>query len=342
MRLRFVTGANSAFFPTLMVLLQSFAEQIDRRLLYVCDYGLAPAQQEFLRRRALLLERSPALGPPMSPLREKAILHEYFRHSGLEATEADAVVWLDGDLTIVDCSLVEIEAVTAEMARRDIEIAACPQGTIAELVASLRRRGSAGAPFERSLAESAIDTAKPYYSTGIFLCRSPSFLERWSETSRVAAEQPVLDQNMFNIVVHRGARPVLALDIDIWQTQADAIDRVQVTLDPARSVRRLMLDGRSVKILHSTSPSMRQLFIGMASFSVADLVLEASFKLLRLKPLLEVQLDLLSRFLTENRTELLELEICQPLARSITGYAFKSAPQPHRPASSAPAAKAER
>ncbi len=327
MRLRFVTGANSAFFPTLMVLLQSFAEQIDRRLPHVCDYGLAPAQREFLRRRGLLLQRSPALGPPMSPLREKAILHDYFRHSGLEVTDADAVVWLDGDLTIVGCSLAEFEAVTAEMARTDVAIAACPQCTVAELVAALRRGGSAGAPFERTLAESGIDGSKPYYSTGIFVCRSPGFLERWSETSRRAAEQPVLDQNMFNIVVHRGARPVLALDIDLWQTQGNAIDRVQMTLDPGRSPCRPMLDGRPVKILHSTSSSMRQLFIGMATFSVADLMLDASFKLLRPKLLLQVQLELLGRFLTENRAELLQLGICQPSANAIAGYAFKTAPQ---------------
>ena len=82
MRLLFVTGANSAFFPTLMVLLQSFAEQIGGRLPFVCNYGLAAGQQEFLRRRNALLERPPALGPPMAPLREKAILHEYFRTAG--------------------------------------------------------------------------------------------------------------------------------------------------------------------------------------------------------------------------------------------------------------------
>ena len=337
MRLRFVTGANRAFFPTLMVLLQSFAEQIDRRLLHVCDYGLAPAQREFLRRRGLLLERSPTLGPLMSPLREKAILHEYFGHSGLAATDVDAVVWLDGDLTIVECSLAEIEAVTAEMARTDVEIAACPQGTIAELVAALRRLGSAGAPFERALTESAIDAAKPYYSTGIFVCRSPSFLERWCAVSRVAADQPVLDQNMFNIVAHRGMLPVLALDIDIWQTQGDTLDRVRVTLEPSRQAGRMMLDGRSVKILHATSSTVRHLFVGPASFSVGDLVLEGAFKLLRPQPLLELQLGLLGRFLIAHRAELLELGLCRPAATAIAGFSFRISPQ--RPAGAASAAK---
>ena len=137
---------------------------------------------------------------------------------------------------------------------------------------------------------------------------------------------------MFNIIVHRGTRPVLALDIDIWQTQGDALERVQVTLDPARQTGRVMLDGRSVKILHSTSHSMRQLFIGEASFSVADLMLQGGFKLLRPKPLLETQLGLLGRFLTENRAELLELQICQRSAHAIAGYLLKTGPQAQRSA----------
>ena len=324
MALRFVTGANSAFFPTLIVLLQSFAEQIGGGLPYVCDYGLATAQREFLRRRGLLLERAPALGPPMSPLREKAILHEYFQHSGLDAVQADAVVWLDGDLTILGCSLADVEAVVSEMARRDIEIAASPQGTIAELLATLRRQSSAGAPFERLLAESSIHTAGTYYSTGIFVCRSPNFLERWSELSRVAADQPVLDQNMFNVLAHCRARPVLALDIDAWQVQGDALDRLRLAPKAACPGNPVLLDGKPVKILHATSSTIRHLFIGLASFTVGDLVLEGAFKLLRPKPLLELQLGLLGRFLTAHRDELLELELCRPAVSAVAGYTFKT------------------
>jgi hypothetical protein len=328
MQLRFVTGANSAFFPTLMVLLQSFAEQIGGGFPHVCDYGLSASQREFLRRRGLLLERSPALGPPMSALREKVILHEYFRHSGLAAATTDAVIWLDGDLTLVGCPLADVEAVVEEMAKRGVEIAASPQGTIAELLAALRRQGRTGAPFERLLAESGIDTARTYYSTGLFVCRSPSFLERWAELGRVAAEQAVLDQNMFNVEVYRAARPVLALDCNTWQAQGDALERVRLVPDAARLGSPAFLDGQPIKVLHATSSSIRHLFIGPASFSVGDLVLDGAFKLLRPQPLLELQLSVLGRFLIQHRNELLELGLCRPAATAITGYAFKCSLQP--------------
>lgn len=321
MRLQFVTGANGAFFPTLMVLLQSFAEQIGGTLPYVCDYGLTANQREFLRRRGLLLERLPALGPPMSPLREKAILHEYFRHTGLDAT--DNVIWLDGDLTIVRCSRADIEAIVTSMVEHEIEIAACPQGTMAEVLDVFRRQGTAGAPFAELLAESAIDTAKPYYSTGIFFCRSANFLERWSKISRRAPDQPVLDQNLFNVVAHRGTRPVLPLEIDLWQAQGETLGRLLIETDAAHGRSFALLDGRVVKILHATSTTTRDLFIAPASFSVADLVLEGAFKLLRREPLLDLQLGLLGRFLIQHRTELLELGLCRP-GPAVDGYVLRS------------------
>ncbi len=323
MRLEFVTGANGAFFPTLLVLLQSFAEQVGGRLPSVCDYGLATTQREFLRRRDLLLERPSALGPPMGPLREKGILHEYFRHSGIDVGGADAVVWLDADLTLVGCSRADFEAVAAEIARRDIEIAASSEGTIARMLEIFRRQGSPVAPFERLLVESAIDTAKPYYSTGVFLCRAASFLERWSETSRGAGDQPVLDQNMFNVIVHRGTHPVLPLDIDIWQAQGDTLERLRIAPGTAPGRGSVLFDGQPVKILHTTSPTIRHLLIGAAAFSAGDLVLEGAVKLLRPQPLLDLQLGLLSRFLAEHRTELLELGLCRLAAEATAGYSLR-------------------
>jgi hypothetical protein len=324
MRLHFVTGANGAFFPTLMVLLESFAEQIGGTLPYVCDYGLATTQREFLRRRGLLLQRPSALGPPMGALREKAIVREYFRHGEIDLGGADAVVWLDGDLTLVGCSRADFETAAAEMARRDIAIAASPQGTIATALEGFRRQGSPTAPFEQLLTEST-DPALPYYSTGLFLCRSPSFLERWSEVSRTAAEQPVLDQNVFNAVVHRGAHAVLPLDIDIWQAQGETLDRLRTAPGGPHGRSPVLLDGQPVKILHATSPAIQHLLVGPASFSTSDLVLDGAFKLLRPEPLLDLQLGLLSRFLVEHRTELLELGLCRLAASPTAGYALRFA-----------------
>src|SRR5262249_7235461 len=156
----------------------------------------------------------------------KAILIDYFRHSGVGTGALDAIVWLDGDLTFVGSSRADFEGVAAEMGRRNIEIAASQQGTIVGMLEALRRQGSPTAPFEQLLPANTVDAASPYYSTGVFLCRSPGFLERWSELSRNALDQPVIDQNVFNAIVHRGGHPVLPLDIDIWQAQGETLDRV--------------------------------------------------------------------------------------------------------------------
>ena len=323
MRLLFVTAANKAFFPTLLVFLQSFAEQVGGDIPYVCDYGLDTTQREFLRRRGRLLQRAPALGSPRSPLWEKAMVIEYFQASGIDIADGDAVVWLDGDLTLVSCSRHDVEAVVAEMTPGNIEIAATPQSTVAAMLEVFRRQGpGVAAPFERLLAESGIEKTKTYYSAGMFFCRSRSFLERWSELSRTAADQPVLDENVFNAIIYSSGRSILPLDIDLWQAQGDTLDRLRIAPNAGGARGPVLIDGRVVKILHATSPTVRHLFIGQATFNAGDLVLEGAFKLLRPKPLLDLQLGILRRFLTTHRTELLELGLCRLAPTPVQGYTF--------------------
>jgi len=326
MNLLFVTGATRAYFPTLLVLLQSFAEQIGGNPPCVCDYGLDTGQRHFLRRRGLLLERPPAFRHAIHPLREKALLSAYLGHNGIDASGLDAVIWLDADLTIVGCTRTDFESATDEMTARGIIIAASPQGTIADLLAVLRRLNPITEPFERALADSAIEHTRTYYSSGIFICRSPSFLDEWRELGFRVADHPVLDQNMFNVVIHRSAAPVLALDSEEWQAQGDALDRVQLAPAAAQGRQIAYLGERQVKILHATSPSMRHLFVGPASLAVHDLVLDGAFKLLRSKPLLELQLGLLGRFLVSHGTELVELGICTRTDIAAHGIAFSSLP----------------
>lgn len=328
MRLLFVTGATRAYFPTLLVLLQSFAERIGGELPRVCDYGLDEGQREFLRRRGRLLARPPSFRHAVHPLREKALLGEYLKHNRLDVASLDAVIWLDADLTIVGCSRADFEGCVLDMAARNIPIAASPQGTIADLLASLRRLNPVTEPFERVLAEPAIDHARTYYSSGIFICRSQRFLDQWRDLGFDVADHPVLDQNMFNIVIHREALPVLALSSNAWQTQGDALDRVRIAETAPQGRQTAYVGEEQVKILHATSPSLRHLFVGPASLAVHDLVLDGAFKLLRRKALVELQLDLLSRFLVSHGKELVELGICKRAAAPVQGYELRIASKP--------------
>ena len=325
MQLHFVTGSNQVYFPTLMLMLQSFAEQVGGTLPFVCDYGLAPGQREFLRRRGLLLERPSALGPPMAPLHEKTILRDYFRHSGIDIGAADAVVWLDADLTFVGCSRGDFEQAAAEMCQRNVEIAASRQASFGWIIKAVRSLGPAIDPFEQLLDTGSIDGTRPYYSGGLFICRSPDFLDRWAALSRGAPERPVFDQNVLNAVIYRGEMPVLPLDIDIWQAQGVTLDRVRVVPDPILGRGSVQLDGRPVKILHATSPSPGHVLAGHASFVAGDLVLDGAFKLLRAQPLLDLQLALLSRFMAEHRTELLEIGLCRLAPTAIAVYELRIA-----------------
>ncbi|MGH7125159.1 MAG: hypothetical protein ACREFI_12355 [Stellaceae bacterium] len=337
MRLCFVTGATRAFFPTLTVLLQSFTERIGGARLHVCDYGLGDGQREFLRRRGLLLDRPPALPLAMHPLREKAALMAFLRHAGVDPGSFDAVIWLDADLTLTTCSLADFEALAGAMIAGDVDIAASPQGTFAELLGSLRRLNSKTAPIERLLAEHAVDSARAYYSSGIFVCRARGFLEDWLELTMSVEDHAVLDQNVFNVLIQRTGKRVLELDIDIWQAQGETLDRLRVERGGAGDGPSVFLDERVVKILHATSPTTRHLFVGIASFCVSDLVLDGAFKLLRPRPLMGLQLELLARFMTAHRAELLALGLCRPAGTPVQGYEFRTMPETRRMPSPNPA-----
>jgi hypothetical protein len=57
MKVLFVTGSDAAFFNSLLILLQSFAERMPGQRLLICDFGLKPAQARFLRDLDVLVPR---------------------------------------------------------------------------------------------------------------------------------------------------------------------------------------------------------------------------------------------------------------------------------------------
>jgi hypothetical protein len=61
MNVIFVTGSDAAFFNSMLVGLQSFAERMPGQRLLVCDFGFSGAQAAFLRGLGVLLERPPTL-----------------------------------------------------------------------------------------------------------------------------------------------------------------------------------------------------------------------------------------------------------------------------------------
>lgn len=323
MNILFVTGSDSAFFNSLLVCLQSFSERMPGHRLLVCDFGLLGAQAEFLRGLGVLLERPPIL-TSRGVFHCKAAVGRYLRHSGHKIENGDAVVWLDADLTLMAVDIGDFQAVIADMTSTGAEVAACrePGGRNVGLMISQFADASAMAPFARMVADAGIDSRLPYFSSGLFFCRSAKFLRRWDEMTLAVDPHPLFEQNMFNLALHRDAVPLLALDCEEWQAQGYALDRVQFVPSARGGRDAARIGDKNIKTLHATSPAQGHLLITECRLAVGDLELTGTFKLFLAEPLRMHQLQLLALFVAIHGEALLRLRICTRAVRPVEGFQF--------------------
>ncbi len=203
MKVLFVTGSNYAFFNSMLVGLQSFAERLPGERLLVCDYGMSPPQAQFLRELGQLLECPPTL-PARDTFYCKAALLRYLRHNRHAVEDYDAVVWVDADLTFMDVGIADFAAVIAAMTSARARVAACiePAGRSLGQVAGMLAGTADMAPFARSIAAAGIDASLPYFfSSGLFMCDCAAFLARWEALTLAIERHPIFEQNMFNMAV---------------------------------------------------------------------------------------------------------------------------------------------
>jgi hypothetical protein len=328
-KLLFVTGSNAGFFNTLLICPRSFAERLPAQRLLVCDYGLTAPQAEFPRELGMLIERPPGIEPRTNVFICKAAPRRYLRHGGHRIEGYDAVVWLDGDLTLIDVGIADFEAVAHTMRRTGAMVAICPEATgksIGQMIEYFDDT-SIIEPFVRLTADHAIDPSRPYFSTGLFFCRSATVLEQWDQLTLSVPPHPVFEQNMFNIVLQRDLVPVVALDCDEWQAQGYSLDRVQLVTD-ADGLTKATIGTKSIKTLHSTSPLGDHLLMVNARMTVHHFELRGIFKLLFAEPLRMVQIQLLARFIHAHGISLVHLGLCRNASQPIDGFQFLVRNQP--------------
>lgn len=325
MSLIFVTGSNSAFFNSLLVFLQSFSERLPGQRLFVCDYGLTGPQATFLRGLGLLLEWPPSLAPASDVFVCKAALLRYLRHGGHRVEDGDAVVWMDGDLTVMDAGVGDFDTVVAEMRRTGAVAAACGETSgrrIDQMIAHFPD-ASVMRPFARVMADSSIESTLPYFSTGLFFCRSAAFLAGWDELTSAVDQHPLFEQNMFNVELHRRRLPFLGLDCETWQAQGSSLDKV--ALRPCGTGRpQAVIGSKNIRTLHATSPAQGHLLIAQGRLTAHHLDLTGLFKLFFSEPLRLHQLELLASFVLRHGDTLLRLGICGRAARPSRGFEFNS------------------
>ncbi len=323
MTLLFVTGGNAAFFNTMMICLQSFGDRLPGHRLLVCDYGLTPEQAKFLAGEDCLLKRPPDVPRDADVFRCKAALLGYLRHGGFDVDAADAVVWIDGDLTLMDVGIDEVRSVAGEMRRLGGLVAACgePSGMNMGQMAALPDMR----PFVTETERAGIPAAAPYFSTGLFFCRSAALLTAWDALTRAVVPHTLFEQNMFNIALNRDHAPVLLLDCEEWQAQGNSLDAVWLR-DDGRPWPSAFVGDKPIKILHSTSPNAAHLVVGPGRLGVFDVELIGQFKLLFAEPLRMHQLGLLARFVRDHRDALLRTGVCRIAGRPADGFQFSMLP----------------
>lgn len=322
MNIVFVTGSDAAFFNSMLVGLQSFAEHMPGQRLLVCDFGFTGAQAEFLRSLGALLQRPPMLASA-GVFHCKAALLAYLRRSGHGIRPDDVVVWLDADLTLMDVGVGDFAAVLTAMASAGVAMAACPEPLGRSFGQMLSGpNASTMAPSARIAAQAGMDFALPYLSSGLFFCRSVEFLTRWQELTQGNAYHPLFEQNMFNVALHERRAAFVALDCEEWQAQGPSLDRIKLT--PAAKDGRLAatIGDKNIKTLHTTSGVPGHLLIGNCRMTVRDIALAGPFKLFLAEALRLHQLQLLARFVTDHGERLLQLGISSRAARPADGFEF--------------------
>jgi len=326
-RLLFITGSNAAFFNSLLICLQSFSDRIPGCRLLVCDYGLTPQQRQFLAELGQLLLAPPDIDPAEDVFRCKAALLRYLRYGGVDLANFDAIVWLDGDLTLMNVGVDDFLAVTTAMTANNAVIAACgePSGHNIGQMAVLFSDPAIMRPFAEAIALANLDPALPYLSTGLFFCRSGEFLQRWDQQTQETAHHPLFEQNMFNLVLHRDQCPFLNLDCEAWQAQGASLDKVRLQPTPGGQ-RSAAIGEKNILTLHTTSPMPQHLLTIRGRLVVGPLQVEGIFKLLFAEPLRLHQLEVLATFVHRYGEALLRLGLCRPADTPADGFAFTGVP----------------
>jgi hypothetical protein len=320
MKILFVTGSDAAFFNSLLICLQSFAERLPGQRLLVCDFGLTDAQARFLRGLGLLLERPPILDT-RGVFHRKAALFHYLRHNNRNPDGSEAVMWLDADITLMDVGPADIGSALADMKSAGADLAVCREidgRTVGQMIALFA--DARMAPFARAAAAASVDASLPYYCSGLFICRSMTVLKYWAELADQTADHPLFDQNVLNVSLHRDRVPVLALDCEEWQAYGNSLDRVRLV--PSANGAAARIGGRNIKSLHASSPAPGHLLIGVCRMTVRDLDLTGPYKLFLAEPLRMHQLQLLAQFVVAHGETLLRLGIATRAMKPVEGFEF--------------------
>jgi hypothetical protein len=261
---------------------------------YVLDFGMTEVQKAFLSKRATVLTRPADVPPNEHSSYYKAAIGPY-----LADVEWSEMAWIDCDMVALGPVGERINALIAEMEQNNSEIAACldDTGTVAELLAT----GMPLEPFADAMRVQGSDFSAPYYNAGLYVCRSPAFLDAWWERGKTVPMHLCFDQNIFNLLVQRRGAPKL-LPAWEWNLHGANLNAARVVTDPSgRST--LMLGNERPLLLHPTSPRAEDVFMA-SDLKVAGYTLPGYLKFCANPAVQRLQQLLVNEYVSQTFAEL--------------------------------------
>ncbi len=278
-----VTGCDARMFWQALILLESAGEGLP---VLVCDYGLEPAQADWLRRRGRLLERVQDGWPAERQ-------HVFYYKTALGRFLAprgpfDWVAWLDADTLLAPGAAAALRDLADAMAASGDRVAACPDGigTFGAFADQVSPRHVPADLFRPTFQAYGLDDGRAYLNVGMLLCR-PDLLAEWEAVAEAIPPQLCLDQTAFNIAAHR-AGGLRILPAVAWNCHGALL--AQVTVADGTP----MVNGQPVWLLHATSTEghvvNRRITLRHGGMDIV-----AELKLFAEPALQALQLDLLQR-----------------------------------------------
>ncbi len=239
MTLLLTTGVDERYFWLLFPLFTSVARHSPGAVVRVCDFGMNAAQTAFLREKGVLLEMPAYLADAPHPWYRKAALADY-----VAGFDWDGVVWLDSDMVALGDLNGMLSAMAEAMRLAGQDIAVCIDAAVPTIQS---QQDISPAEVYSKLIE-GVDRGKPYYNSGLFLCRSRDYLRRWADLCRTMPIEPLFEQSAFNVVATLGGFAVRPLDALVWNMCGPDLADLKVDADGGIAGRH-----GPIAVLHATS-----------------------------------------------------------------------------------------
>ena len=299
-RITFVTGINENYFLLACQLMDSLEEHLPLIPLRIMDFGLSEGQQEYFRRRGVLMPMPPGVPRDAHSFVFKSSIGSLF------TPELGTPVWIDADIIAVADGTQAMHDLAASMEAEGQRFALAPDCGLPDGAGHTLSSFCARYPCantDKRLAAKPEMGARPYLNTGFIMFREGDRLDDWRETAAALAHDTVWEQNAMNVLCYDGTARARQLDARSWNAHGSLLEK----LVPDGAGYRC--DGAPLWFVHATSPFSQLLEQGQVNFDFGPFAYSNFFKFFTYPALRQWQWNFIERFVSNNHEEMRELGI---------------------------------